>query len=100
MSIAQLTASSCVGVFWKETQSLSSQLIAANLVYVIASDAHITRDRSFHMKEAFEKLAKEFGEEKASTFQENAKQIVNGDVIMGDSSVEVRNKKKFFGLFN
>ena len=98
-ALAQLTASSYVGVFGKEVQKLSSQLIAANLVHVLASDAHNTRGRSFHMKEAFEKLAREFGEEKASAFQENAKNIINGDVIMGGIPVEVRKKKKLFGLF-
>lgn len=98
-ALAQLTASSYVGVFGKEVQKLSSQLIAANLVHVLASDAHNTRGRSFHMKEAFEKLAREFGDEKASYFQDNAKHIINGDTLLLDSPTEVRKRKKIFGLF-
>lgn len=98
-ALAQLTASSYVGVFGKEIQKLSNQLIAANLVHVLASDAHNTRGRSFHMKEAFEKLAREFGDEKASYFQDNAKHIINGDTLLLDSPTEVRKRKKIFGLF-
>ena len=69
------------------------------MVHVIASDAHNTRGRSFHMKEAFEKLGKELGDEKALYFQDNAKHIVNGDLIVGEYPREVQKKKKFFGLF-
>lgn len=98
-ALAQLTASSYVGVFGKEIATLSSQLIQANLVHVLASDAHNTRGRSFHMKEAFEKLEKEFGKDKKDYFLENAKNIVNGDLFVINPPVAVQKKKRFFGLF-
>lgn len=98
-ALAQLTASSYIGVFGKEIEILSHQLIEANLVHVLASDAHNTRGRAFNMKAGFEKLEKEFGAEKVALFQQNAKNIVNGDLFTVESPMEIRKKKRFFGLF-
>src|SRR5699024_5471291 len=50
-ALSQLTASSYTRVFGKEIAELSSKLIEANLVHILASDAHNTRGRSFNMKE-------------------------------------------------
>ena len=44
-ALAQLTASSYIGVFGKEIAELSNRLIEANLVHMLASDAHNTRGR-------------------------------------------------------
>ena len=98
-ALAQVTASSYMGVFGKDIAKLSSQLIEANLVHVLASDAHNTRGRAFHMKDAFEKMTKEFGKDKAALFQQNAKDIINGDQLIVDPPTEIHNKKRFFGLF-
>jgi len=98
-ALAQLTASSYVGVFGKDIATLSSKLIQSNLVHVLASDAHNTRGRSFHMKEAFQKMAKEFGDDKVRAFQQNAKDLVNGDVIRTEAPMDIK-KKKRISLFN
>lgn len=99
-ALAQLTASSYIGVFGKKIAELSSQLIDANLVHVLASDAHNTRGRAFNMKEAFQKLEKEFGKEKVREFQQNAKDLINGDYIQPNTPSEIRKKRrKRFGLF-
>ncbi|WP_062532943.1 tyrosine-protein phosphatase [Jeotgalibaca dankookensis] len=98
-ALAQVTASSYVGVFGKEIAKLSSQLIEANLVHILASDAHNTRGRAFHMEEAFEKMAIEFGQGKVDQFKENAKNIINGDLFSPPNPSEIKKKKKFFGLF-
>ena len=99
-ALAQVTASSYTGVFGKQIAELSSQLIDANLVHVLASDAHNTRGRAFNMKEAFKKLEKEFGKETVKEFQKNAKDLINGDYIQPNTPSEVRKKKKKrFGLF-
>ncbi|QII82429.1 tyrosine-protein phosphatase [Jeotgalibaca arthritidis] len=99
-AVAQLTASSYIGVFGKEIAKLSSQLIEANLVHVLASDAHNTRGRSFNMKEAFRKMEKEFGYEKTIMFKQNAKDLINGDMLQLLTPTEVSKKrKKRFGLF-
>lgn len=98
-ALAQVTASSYVGVFGKDIQELSRQLIEANLVHILSSDAHNTRGRSFHMKEAFMLLEKDFGSTKAQSFHQNAKDILNGDMVQADIPKEVRKKRKWFGLF-
>lgn len=98
-ALAQLTASSYLGVFGKEIAKVSKQLIEANLVHVLASDAHNTRGRAFNMKEAFAKIEKEFGKEKKTYFLENAKNIINGDLFNPEPPTTVKQKKKFFGLF-
>lgn len=99
-ALAQVTASSYIGVFGKKIAELSSQLIDANLVHVLASDAHNTRGRAFNMKEAFQKLEKEFGKEKVKEFQQNAKDLINGDYIQPNTPSEIRKKRrKRFGLF-
>jgi len=98
-ALAQLTASSYVGVFGKEIEELSRKLIEANLVHILASDAHNTRGRSFHMQEAFAKLEKEFGSEKALAFQETAKDLINGDAVRTAPPTEVKTKKRRFGFF-
>ncbi|CZQ97051.1 Hypothetical protein Tpal_2090 [Trichococcus palustris] len=94
-ALAQVTASSYIGVFGKDIAELSSRLIEANLVHVLASDAHNTRGRSFHMQEAFAKLEKEFGIEKVALFQQTAKDLLNGDIVQTEAPMEVQKKKRF-----
>lgn len=98
-ALAQVTASSYIGVFGKEISELSSRLIEANLVHIMASDAHNTRGRSFHMQEAFAKLEKEFGSEKVAVFHQTAKDLINGDLVRTESPMAVH-KKKRFGFFS
>jgi protein-tyrosine phosphatase len=98
-ALAQLTASSYVGVFGKEIAELSRQLIEANLVHFLASDAHNTRGRSFRMKDAFEKLEQDFGSRKVQQFHQTTKDLINGDFVQTESPQEIRKKKKWFGLF-
>lgn len=57
-ALAQLTARSYVGSFGKKNQKLSKQLIEAELVHFITSDAHNISSRRFYRKEAFQQLEK------------------------------------------
>ena len=57
--LAQVTAASYIGKFGREIEKLSEQLIEANLVHFLASDAHNVTSRKFHMEEAFGKLQKQ-----------------------------------------
>ena len=50
-ALSQLTAGSYTGQFGKDVKKLSRKLLLANLVHYIASDAHNTEDRLFHMNE-------------------------------------------------
>ena len=98
-ALAQVTASSYAGAFGKDIAKLSSQLIEANLVHILASDAHNTRGRGFHFQKAFAKLEAEFGPEKAAYFKKNAKDLFNGDVVHTEAPAEVYQKKKRFRFF-
>lgn len=97
-ALTQLTAASYTGGFGKSIQKVSKQLIEANLVHFIASDAHNVSSRSFHMKEAYRKLEKEFGREKVKEYQQVTKDLVNGEVIVSPTAREVK-QPKFLGLF-
>lgn len=97
--LAQLTAASYLGAFGKEIEKVSHQMIEANLVHFLASDAHNMTNRKFHMQEAFEKLVKEFGEDKVKQFDQTTRNLVNGDPVVGPDPKEIEDKKRFFGLF-
>ena len=88
-ALAQLTASSYVGVFGKEIEELSAKLIEANLVHILASDAHNIKGRGFHMKEAYAKIEKNFGSEMKKYFINNSKSIFNGDLVSTNPPSEV-----------
>ena len=76
-ALAQLTAGSYIGSFGKKIQKLSKQLIEANLVHFIASDAHNITSRTFYMKDAYQRLEKEFGKEKVSKLKQVTKDLNN-----------------------
>lgn len=97
--LAQVTAASYVGLFGKEIEKLSTQLIAADLVHFLASDAHNVTSRRFHMKEAFEKLETEYGKEKVRAFDQITRDLINGDVVSIPQAQNIKKNKRFFGLF-
>ncbi|WP_208560075.1 tyrosine-protein phosphatase [Marinilactibacillus kalidii] len=97
-ALAQLTAASYTGGFGKEIKKFSKQLIEANLVHFIASDAHNTTNRAFHMQEAHDNFIKDYGRHKWHEFHQTTKDLINGDVIIPPTPTSVE-KKKFFGLF-
>mgnify|MGYP004700709577 CR=1 FL=1 len=101
--LSQITASSYVGTFGEKVETFSRQLIAANQGYVFASDAHNLPGRKYEMRQAFEKLHREFGDAVAKQYEANAKAIVNGDYVAEQRIVPIETtkmkRKKRFGLF-
>lgn len=97
-SLAQLTAGSIIGKFGKEVQKVSHQLIEANLVHFIASDAHNTTSRSFWMKDAFEMIKDMYGGEVYYTFKENSYLLLEGMNVNRFEPTPIR-RKRFFGIF-
>lgn len=79
--LTQLTSSSYLGIFGKNVEKLTSQIIDSGMGFVFASDAHNFKGRRFVMKEAFEKLMKEKGLNVSQKFNRNAKAIINGEEI-------------------
>ncbi|MGX7126153.1 tyrosine-protein phosphatase [Enterococcus viikkiensis] len=95
--LTQLTAPSIVGVFGKEIQKTAKQMLKHNMLYMVASDAHNLRQRSFYLKEAYEEIQKECGQEVVVAMQQMAKDLVNGDTVKRPRFTEIRERKfKFF----
>lgn len=95
-ALAQLTANSYLGGFGSHVAEVSKQLVEHNLVQVIASDAHALKGRGFVLSEAFDKLAKEFGQAKAQSFETNAERLLNGQRVIAKDFSKVQRKKRFF----
>lgn len=98
-ALTQLTTSSLIGFFGKKIQKFCNQLIKANLVHTIATDAHNVSNRSFNMSEAYEEISKKYGKDYVSYFKENAKLIIEGKSIDDVEEPQSPTKKKFFRIF-
>lgn len=98
--LSQITASSYVGTFGNKVEKFSRQLIEAGQAYIFASDAHNLPGRKYEMREAFNKLRTEFGDGLTEEFENNAKAIINGDVVSQHKIQAIKGKrKKFWGIF-
>jgi protein-tyrosine phosphatase len=63
--LIQITAASLLGRFGKRAEAAAHSLLDKNWVNFIASDAHNTSSRPAVMREAYEKVAKRYGQESA-----------------------------------
>ncbi|SES42794.1 tyrosine-protein phosphatase [Salipaludibacillus aurantiacus] len=97
-ALAQLTAASVTGKFGKKIREFSLDIAEANLAHVIASDAHNTTNRTFHMTDAYNVIEEEFGAEMVYFFKENAHLLIENKHVMAEQPMPVK-KKKLFGLF-
>ncbi|WP_039231506.1 tyrosine-protein phosphatase [Bacillus thermotolerans] len=95
----QITASSYTGQFGKKIQTFTEQLIEANLTHIIASDAHNTKTRSFHMEKAYDRLESKLGVDFVYYFRENAEYILEGSSLFKEPPQRIHKRKKFLGLF-
>ncbi|WP_096185794.1 tyrosine-protein phosphatase [Evansella halocellulosilytica] len=97
-SLTQVTAGSIAGTFGKKIKKFSLDMIEANLTHVIASDAHNTTNRNFHLQLAYDEVQQEFGENMVYFFRENAEIVVENTHVMIEPPERIK-EKKFFGLF-
>ncbi|MBT2756705.1 tyrosine protein phosphatase [Mesobacillus foraminis] len=97
-ALAQLTAGAVCGKFGKRVKNLSFDLIEANLVHFIASDAHNIYKRSFNMGQAFDVIGSKYGIDMLSLFQENAELVIEGKNVYREAPQQIK-KKKFLGIF-
>lgn len=95
--LTQVTAASYLGSFGKKIKKVAKQMVENNMAHIIASDAHDTRRRGFFMKEAYEKIGKDLGQEKVIAMQQTGKDILNGDEIIAPEYTEIKRMK--FKLF-
>lgn len=97
-ALTQVTAASVCGYFGKKVQKFTHQVIESNLTHFVASDAHNTTTRGFHMQEAFDLISEKFGHDMHYFFVENAELMVHGHMVVGDPPMKI-GRKKIFGLF-
>ena len=88
--LSQITASSYVGIFGHKVQKFSKQLIRTGQAYVFASDAHDLPNRKYEMNNAFKKFEVEYGNSYVKRFENNAKNIINGEEIAFNKLNKVR----------
>lgn len=81
-TLTQLTAPSIVGIFGSDIQQTARQMLEHNMLYMVASDAHNLRHRTFLMKEAYKEIEKIGGKEIVEAMQQMAKDLVNGDPVV------------------
>lgn len=99
-ALTQLTAGSLLGKFGKEIEQFSHQLIEANLVHFIASDAHNTSSRGFYLREAYERIKEMYGIETYYMLLENSQLLIDDDNVNRFEPYRVKPKRKnFFSLF-
>ncbi|WP_369901750.1 tyrosine-protein phosphatase [Bacillus manliponensis] len=96
--LTQVTAGSLVGNFGKKIKKFSMQLIEHNLTHMIASDAHNTTSRAFHLQSAYDVIEKEFGTNTYMDFKENPYLIISSKNVYKEEPEQIR-RKKLFGLF-
>jgi protein-tyrosine phosphatase len=97
-ALTQVTAASVIGHFGKTIKKFTLQLIEANLVHFIASDAHNTTSRGFKLVEAYGTIEKAFGSEVVHMFRTNAELVLEGSSVYKEVPLRVK-KKKILGFF-
>jgi protein-tyrosine phosphatase len=97
-ALTQVTANSIIGNFGKKIMNFSHDLIKSNMAHFIASDAHNTSSRGFHLTKAYEIIEKQYGISTRYYLQENAELVLRGESILIEPPSHIR-KKKFLGIF-
>jgi protein-tyrosine phosphatase len=97
-ALTQVTASSITGHFGKKIKKFSLDLLEYNLTHLIASDAHNISSRSFHLRQAFEEVEKEFGRDYRFILEDNAEFVLAGGHVYKEQPQRIQ-KKKFLGIF-
>jgi len=97
-ALVQATAASITGCFGKKVHKFTHQLIEANAVHIIASDAHNTSSRGFQMKNAVEVLEKKYGADYVHYLKTNAKDILANNLVYPPQP-ELYKRKRILGLF-
>lgn len=95
--LTQLTAPSIVGIFGSEIQKTARRMLEHQMLFMVASDAHNLRHRTFLMKEAYEEIEKIGGREMTAAMQQMAKDLVNGDSVVRPRYQAIKEPRfKFF----
>lgn len=69
-------------------------MVQYNLALILASDVHHMKHRPMNVQPAFERLAKEYGQETVQYFKDNARSIFNGDNINKKKLIQPKKSRK------
>ncbi|WP_407856503.1 tyrosine-protein phosphatase [Enterococcus hailinensis] len=95
--LTQLTAPSIVGIFGKEIKKTARQMLEHGMLYMVASDAHNLKQRSFYLKEAYAEIRKIGGRKMVAAMDQMARDLVNGDPVTRPAYQEMKETRfKFF----
>ncbi len=85
-ALLQVTAGSLLGVFGNQVRTVAHQLMDANLVHLIATDAHDLNRRVLKLSSAYDLVLQKWGPGRAEQlFWENPKKIIAGqDIDIGE----------------
>ncbi|MDZ7294186.1 MAG: phosphotransferase [candidate division KSB1 bacterium] len=90
-ALLQINSGSLRGVFGPEVRRLAEQLLNAQLVHVVASDAHGASARRPRLQEAFGLVAERWGEETATRlFIDNPRRILAGQKVEAPEPLPLR----------
>ena len=93
----QVTASSLLGKYGREVQELAEWLFKHRAVHFVASDAHGPKRRTPRLREAYDWVARHWGEATAKTvFYDNPLAVLQGEEIVSPTFV-ARKKSSLFG---
>jgi len=101
-ALLQLNAGSLLGVFGGAIKETAVKLLDANLVHVIASDAHDLKARPLRLQTAFTVVTEKYGREKAQRlFADNPARILRGEDVIADQPrpIEETPKRSFWQRF-
>jgi protein-tyrosine phosphatase len=105
---AQITAQSLLGKFGRGAQEVANDLLKMRAVHFIASDAHNVTTRPLRLKETYDLVTKNYGEETArATMIDNPMAAFEGkplpwvpelddDVGLSPGATVIRKKKRFW----
>jgi len=97
-ALTQLTSASISGMFGKRVQAFSHELIEANWVHFVATDAHDMEKRPFYLSDAYRMISQEYGEEQLHYFKENARMVIEDKPLHPRDAKQIVRKKRF-GIF-
>lgn len=98
-TLLQVTAGSLLGNFGTKTRKYAFDLLDANLVQIVATDAHNLSSRPMKLSAAYHVVAENWGIERADLlFYENPEKLISGDkIIFGETWPVAKASKKNFG---
>jgi protein-tyrosine phosphatase len=104
-ALLQLNSGSLLGVFGQTVKAVALQLIEADMIHIVSSDAHDLKSRPLKLKDAYDLVLEKWGKKKAdSLFYENSRKVLNAlDVEISEpkpiNSAERLSLPQRFNLF-